>query len=216
MTPEEVELIDDLGRFSTDPYSFALWAFPWGEAGTELAEFSGPEGWQADYLMAIRDGLMTPNQAILSATTSGHGVGKSALVGMIVWWAFSTREKTRGVITANTENQLKTKTWVEIAKWYRLFIARHLFKCTATAIFSTDEELAREWRIDIVPWSEKNTEAFAGLDTNSRIRLNVAEHDLSLRGEIAHPVARIRELTGGRQRPHAHFLQRRIAHSHTN
>lgn len=87
----------------------------------------------------------------------------SALNGMETWWAFSTAPGTRGVITANTENQLKTKTWVEMAKWHRLFIAKHLFKYTATALFSVDETMAREWRIDMVPWSEKNTEAFAGL-----------------------------------------------------
>ena len=163
MSPEEIELVEALGEFSRDPYAFALWAFPWGEAGTELASFPGPNKWQTDILCRVRDGLLSLDEAILIAITSGHGVGKSALVAMLIWWAFSTREKTRGVVTANTENQLKTKTWVEIAKWYRLFIARSLFRCTATALFSTDEDLAREWRIDIVAWSERNTEAFAGL-----------------------------------------------------
>jgi hypothetical protein len=162
LSPDE-QLVDELGSFAYDPYAFVLWAFPWGEAGTELEHFPGPNAWQARLLRAVRDKLLTPGEAILIATTSGHGVGKSALVGMLVWWAFSTRANTRGVVTANTENQLKTKTWVEIAKWHRLFIAKHLFKCTATAVFSTDEAFRREWRIDIVPWSERNTEAFAGL-----------------------------------------------------
>ncbi len=157
------ELIDELGSYASDPYGFVMWAFPWGEPGTELEKFPGPNGWQTRLLKAIRDKMLTMEQAIMIATTSGHGVGKSALVGMLCWWAFSTRANTRGVVTANTENQLRTKTWVEISKWHRLFIAKHLFKCTATAIFSTDETLYREWRIDIVPWSERNTEAFAGL-----------------------------------------------------
>lgn len=163
MTPEDLELVERLGEYSRDPYRFALWAFPWGEPGTELANFTGPNNWQASLLKRVRDGLLSYEQAVLTATTSGHGVGKSAVVAILLWWAFSTREKTRGVVTANTETQLKTKTWVEIAKWHRLFIAKHLFKLTATSVFSVDEELAREWRIDIVPWSERNTEAFAGL-----------------------------------------------------
>lgn len=162
LTPEDAELVEQLGALSGDPFAFAIWAFPWGEPGTELANFTGPNAWQERLLKRVRDGLPV-GTAIRIAVTSGHGVGKSALVAMLIWWAFSTREKTRGVVTANTENQLKTKTWVEIAKWHRLFIARHLFKCTATALFSVDEELAREWRMDIVPWSERNTEAFAGL-----------------------------------------------------
>jgi hypothetical protein len=45
-------------------------------------------------------------------------------------------EDTKGVVTANTENQLKTKTWAEVAKWHRLFIAREYFTMTATAICS--------------------------------------------------------------------------------
>ena len=156
-------LIEELASFAYDPYAFVLWAFPWGEPGTELEKETGPAVWQRKILESVRDKLITVEQALRHAVTSGHGVGKSALVSWLVWWSYSTFPGTRGVVTANTENQLKTKTWVEIAKWHRLFIARELFKCTATAIFSIDEEQAREWRIDIVPWSERNTEAFAGL-----------------------------------------------------
>lgn len=162
MTDEEA-LIEELGSFAYDPLAFVLWAFPWGEPGTELVDETGPDEWQRWVLGQVRDGLITAEQAIQIAVTSGHGIGKSALVAWLLWWAFSTFPGTRGVVTANTENQLKTKTWVEISKWYRLFIAKDLFKCTATAMFSQDEEKAREWRIDIVPWSERNTEAFAGL-----------------------------------------------------
>jgi hypothetical protein len=162
MTPQDIELIEELASFSLDPRGFVQWAFPWGEAGTELAAFREPYAWQIEYLEELGDALRAGRPALM-ATTSGHGTGKSALNGMETWWGFSTRESTRGVITANTENQLRTKTWVEMAKWHRLFIARHLFKYTATALFSVDEERAREWRMDIVPWSERNTEAFAGL-----------------------------------------------------
>lgn len=170
MTDEalQLELIETLGSYAYDPLGWVMWAFPWGEAGTELSQEDGPDEWQAWVLTQVRDGLLTPNEAILLAITSGHGIGKSALVSWLVWWAYSTFPGTRGVVTANTENQLKTKTWVEIAKWHRLFIARSLFKCTATAIFSIDEDTAREWRIDIVPWSERNTEAFAGLHNSGK------------------------------------------------
>jgi hypothetical protein len=157
------ELIADLGSFAYDPYAFVMWAFPWGVPGTELAKETGPDEWQTWLLCSVRDKILSLDEAIRIGVTSGHGVGKSAVVSWLVWWSYSTFPGTRGVVTANTEVQLKTKTWVEIAKWHRLFIARSLFKCTATAIFSVDEEQAREWRIDIVPWSERNTEAFAGL-----------------------------------------------------
>lgn len=163
MTLEDIA--SDLGRLSNDPVSFVRYAFPWGEPGTEL-EHAQIEAWQLRLLEAIRDGLLSPGQAIQLATVSGHGVGKSALVSWIILWAISTFRDTVGVVTANTETQLKTKTWVQLGKWHRLFIASEMFKLTATSLFSPERE--RTWRIDMVPWSERNTEAFAGLHNQGK------------------------------------------------
>lgn len=173
-------LLDDLAALSWDPYKFVMWAFPWGEPDTELADSTGPEEWQATLLKGVRDGLLTPHEAIQQAVASGHGVGKSALVAWIVLWAMSTFEDTRGVVTANTENQLKTKTWVELNKWHRLFIAKDLFEVTATKICSKDPMHADTWRVDIVPWSERNTEAFAGLHNKGRRILVVFDEASSI------------------------------------
>ena len=114
----------------------------------------------------IRDGLITIEQAIQIATASGHGIGKSACVAMIVCWAMATMAHTRGVITAGTENQLRTKTQPEIAKWFRMMICAHWFECTATKIFAKQHPTS--WRIDFIPWSENNPEAFAGLHNKGR------------------------------------------------
>jgi len=157
-----MDLIDDLATFSSDPLGFVLWAFPWNEPG-ELEDESGPEMWQREILIELGEGLISFEQAVRLARTSGHGVGKSALVSWIILWAMSTFEDTMGVVTANTETQLKTKTWAQLAKWYRLFIGRDMFDLTATGLFSTDPEHEKTWRFDMVPWSERNTEAFAGL-----------------------------------------------------
>jgi hypothetical protein len=156
----------DLARFHKDPLGFVIWAFPWGEPG-DLRYARGPEAWQAELLRRVGEGL-SPDHAIMEAVASGHGVGKSSLVAWLVLWAMSTSTDTRGVVTANTENQLKTKTWVELAKWYRLFIARSLFRLEATALFSVDEKRSRTWRTDMIPWSERNPEAFAGLHNQGR------------------------------------------------
>lgn len=156
------ELLEALASFSRDPVGFVYFAFPWGEPG-DLVRDSGPEPWQIRILEDLRDGLLTANEAIRLARTSGHGIGKSALVAWIILWAISTFEDTKGIVTANTENQLKTKTWAEVAKWYRHFIGREFFKLTATALFSADPLHEKTWRIDMTPWSERNTEAFAGL-----------------------------------------------------
>ena len=159
------ELVRFLAGFARDPLAFVHAVFPWGTG--ELERREGPEPWQAAILGRLRDGL-DPSRAIMEATASGHGVGKSALVAWMILWAMSTAADTRGVVTANTEVQLKTKTWAELAKWHRLFIGRELFRLEATSLSSIDPEHVRTWRVDMVPWSERNPEAFAGLHNQGR------------------------------------------------
>jgi hypothetical protein len=115
----------------------------------------------------IRDGL-SPDRAVAIAVASGHGIGKSTLIAWIILWSLSTETDTRVVVTANTESQLRTKTWPELAKWYRLCIARPLFKLEATSLLSVDADHTKTWRADMIPWSERNPEAFAGLHNQGR------------------------------------------------
>ena len=80
--------------------------------------------WQREQLEKIGEQLRAGGDlgaVIREAIASGHGVGKSAFVAWLILWAISTCEDTKGVVTANAETQLKTKTWsAELAKWYRL------------------------------------------------------------------------------------------------
>jgi hypothetical protein len=165
---EDLKLLGWLASVKDDPYSYVLGAFPWGVAGTTLATFAGPNEWQTGVLTDIRDGLISLDDAIREATASGHGVGKSALVSMIIKWSIDTFPDARGVVTANTESQLRTKTWAELGKWHNLSITKDYFILTATAYFSKDPDRAQTWRMDAVPWSEKNTEAFAGLHNQGK------------------------------------------------
>ncbi len=160
-----LQLMDILGSLTHDPVTWLYFAFEW-----DSDELKGqhPEPWQIKQLEAIRDGLKTPNTVIREAVASGHGIGKSALVSWIILWAISTHEDTKGVVTANTETQLRTKTWPELAKWFRLFIARELFVLTATAIFVIQSGHEKTWRIDAIPWSDINPEAFAGLHNKGK------------------------------------------------
>ena len=167
LTNEELDIIIDwLADCADDPLRFVEEGFDWGVG--ELADHDGPDQWQAQILAAVRDGLIQFDQAIQIAVASGHGIGKSSLVSWLILWGISTIADTKGVVTANTENQLKTKTWAELAKWHRLFLAKDLFQYTATAIFSKDHAHEKTWRIDMVPWSEHNTEAFAGLHNQGK------------------------------------------------
>lgn len=163
------QLLQWLASVTKDPYAFVMGAFPWGEPDHRLKDFpNGPEPWQKEILDLIKNGLIDINKAIQLAVASGHGIGKTALVSWIILWALSTKPDTRGVVTANTETQLKTKTWAELGKWFHMFLAKEFFSLTATAIFAKDSAHERTWRIDMVPWSERNTEAFAGLHNKER------------------------------------------------
>jgi len=155
------QLIEDIASFTKDPYGFVMYSFEWGKG--ELEEYDGPDDWQKEILQSVGSGLLTVDLAIQIAIASGHGIGKSALVAWLILWSLATYEDSRGVVTANTAGQLQTKTWPELAKWHRLFIAKDWFTYTATSIFSTQKEHEKTWRFDMIFWSEHNTEAFAGL-----------------------------------------------------
>src|SRR5689334_21513625 len=175
--PSEAEraLERKIAEHRCNPLGFVLFAFPWGKAGSLLDGESGPEPWQRDVLQRLGDGLGSSLdgggndlEATRIAVASGHGIGKSALVAWIILWAISTCPDTRGIVTANTEAQLRTKTWPELAKWLRLAVNCHWFAYTAAALQSALPGRARTWRVDAVIWSENNTEAIAGLHNKGR------------------------------------------------
>lgn len=190
MSPEE-QLVEDIASFTYDPLGYALYAFPWGEDGTELAHATGPRKWQADAFREIRDHLQNPatrHQPLMLARASGHGIGKSAFISMLINWGMSTCEDCKVVVTANTDNQLRTKTWPEIIKWSNLAITKEWFTCTATAMYSNDPGHDKRWRADAIPWSEHNTEAFAGLH-NERKRIIVVFDEASNIADLVWEVA---------------------------
>jgi hypothetical protein len=172
-TGSEKRLIDEVASFAHDPLGFVRYAFPWDEAGTELTNASGPREWQCKLLEELGRRLREGSELgqllpIQMARASGHGVGKSTVAAWVVIWALSTMPEARVVVTANTETQLRTKTWPEVTKWLRMAINRHWFRPTATAICSVDPEHERLWRADAIAWSQENTEAFAGLHNKGR------------------------------------------------
>jgi len=157
-----------MAGYRRDALGFVGFAFPWGKPGTPLEGESGPETWQREVLERLGEGLCSPEEATRIAVASGHGIGKSALVAWIILWAMSTCPDTRGIVTANTEAQLRTKTWPELAKWLRLAVNGHWFTYTSSALQSALPGRGRTWRVDAVTWSENNTEAIAGLHNKGK------------------------------------------------
>ena len=57
-------LTDTIARYRFDALGYVNFAFPWGQAGTSLADESGPEPWQRDVLEKLGQGLMAPDEAV--------------------------------------------------------------------------------------------------------------------------------------------------------
>lgn len=146
-----------------------LWAYPWGDRDTSLADEQGPEDWQADLLVRIGFAVKRADAEetallIQEAVSSGHGVGKSTLTAWIIHWAMATQPHLNGVVTANTMEQLRGKTWRELAVWHARWLLRELYEWTATKYYHKHHEAT--WFVSAVPNSERNSEAFAGLHSD--------------------------------------------------
>jgi hypothetical protein len=153
-----------------DPLRWAQYAWDWQHG--ELERHPGPRKWQAKVFADIRDHLANPEtryDPLQIAVASGHGIGKSAGMGMLSDWAMSCWADAMIVTTANTDTQMRTKTAPEIGKWFRTSITSHWFDVQATSIKSRDKARSEKWRQDFVPWSQHNTEAFAGLHNEGKI-----------------------------------------------
>ena len=163
------ELIELAAACTHDPLRWARMAFDWGIG--ELHDSEGPRQWQADVMTDIKAHLSNPDtrfMPLMLSVASGHGIGKSAGIGMLINWAMSTCEDCKVIVTANTDTQLRTKTSPEIGKWSRLSITSEWFNAQSASVSSTDPQHSKTWRCDMVPWSEHNTEAFAGLHNQGK------------------------------------------------
>jgi hypothetical protein len=153
-----------------DPFAHVMLSYPWGSGSLRGRE--GPQGWQEDFLRDIArevvkrcfDGVQAA-EALMYSTSSGHGIGKSALVAWLIRWILDTRPFSKGVVTANTGEQLRTKTWAELAKWHGLGLTKHWWHLNSSASsMNISHVLYREqWRCDAQTCREENSEAFAGL-----------------------------------------------------
>jgi hypothetical protein len=171
----DLDLADQIAEFYDDPLGHVLFSYPWGEGS--LSGFTGPDQWAIEFLTALGEEVRkrgfnghTAVPPIRFSTASGHGIGKSALVAWLIRWIMDTRPQCKGVVTANTAAQLRSKTWAELAKWHNLGITSHWF----TLVGGTLGSLAyyhtanpQTWRVDGQTCEERNSEAFAGLHAAS-------------------------------------------------
>jgi hypothetical protein len=145
--------------FHDDPYEFVLAIYPWGEPGP-LEEYDGPDDWQTKVLKGLGQDIQSGKDNIRICVSSGHGIGKTALVAWIIHWFMSTHPHPQCVVTANTGTQLTTKTWRELKVWQNRAENGFMFEWSAT---SYKYRAAPEtWFAIATKWSAHNSEAFAG------------------------------------------------------
>lgn len=170
----DVQIAKEISQFYADPYGFVMWAFPWGEG--DLEGFDGPDVWQKEVLDEIGESVrarqfdgVTPVKPIREAVSSGHGIGKSALTSWLILWIMSTRMYAKGVVTANTGDQLKTKTWGEVGKWLNRSIMTRWFEYNNSKgnMHLYHKNYPESWRVDAQTCREENSESFAGLHSAS-------------------------------------------------
>jgi hypothetical protein len=111
--------------------------------------------------------------ALRKAISSGRGIGKSALVSWLILWMLSTRIGSSVIVSANSENQLRTVTWGELTKWATMSINSHWWEVSATklvpATWLTDlverdlKKGTRYWAAEGKLWSEENPDSYAGV-----------------------------------------------------
>jgi len=155
------------------------WSIPWDKG--ELAGFKGPRTWQTQILSDIKHHYEDEAKRYMPcriAVRSGHGIGKSALVGLISNWGIGTCVDARLLITANTDTQLRTRTSPEVGLWMRRSIMGEIFDTDTMSIRIKDKDHAPNWRLDFQPWSIQNPVSIQGLH-NLRKRILIVFDEAS-------------------------------------
>ena len=166
----EQQLHDTVAEFYDDPEGFVLAMWDWPINGEE-----GPDTWQRDVLREVGKevskrgftgiGNVLP---IREAISSGHSIGKSALIAWIAIWLMATRPECRGTVTANTNEQLEKKTWAAVREWLGKSRVAHWFEINSKMMYrvgnhpKTGKPWRSTWFCSPQSCAEENSESFAG------------------------------------------------------
>lgn len=163
----ELELIESVKSFHRNPLGFVMFAYPWGEKGSPLEKYEGPDTWQTELLLELGEEItkrnfdgFNPVAPIRITRSSGHGIGKGVMAAFLTDFVMSTRPNCRGSVTANSYHQLETKTWSAIQKWTKMCITSHWFEVTGHLMYQKQNRA--EWFTAALSCAEENSQAFAG------------------------------------------------------
>ena len=179
---QEQQIILQMLEFADDPEAFVMFAFPWGKPNSPLEHFAGPRTWQLKALRKMRAHILENHrktslgidpELLQLARASGRGIGKSAFLAWVALWLFSCVPASTVIVSANTEQQLKSTTFPEIRKWATMAIHSRWFEHNAMSLRPAEwliDSMKRTteyddayWYIQARLWSEEAPDAFAGV-----------------------------------------------------
>lgn len=184
----ESEIITQCLALKDDPLGFAYYAYPWGQgpAATPF-ENDGPRQWQIEELGLLGEHIRAQSFACANELqaavwkavyASGRGPGKSALLAIISHWLVSCHIGATTIISANTETQLRTRTFPEFAVWFGSAINSNWFVQETMRIVPAPWLVAevqkpkeagglgidpKYWYVSGQTWSADNPNSFAGV-----------------------------------------------------
>jgi hypothetical protein len=183
-----------LVKFRYDPLGYVMWAFPWMTDPTiQLVPLPekyrkrfnsdyGPDVWACEFLdqlgEEIRERKFNGKEAVAPirfSTASGHGIGKSTLVAWLIKYILDVWPMSKGVVTANTSDQLKTKTWAQVAFWNSKSVTAHRWAYNSSrgnmnlVPAGADADMKEMWRCDAMTCKAENSESFQGLHAASGV-----------------------------------------------
>lgn len=183
----ELQLTREIKKFYDDPLGYVMFMFPWAtEPSIQMVKLIepwkskynceyGPDKWACEFLERLGNEIKQRKfdgshavEPIRFSTASGHGIGKSTIVAWLTMFLLDTRPYSMGVITANTSDQLRTKTWAEMSKWHALALSSQFWDYTnsrgnMSLSRKGSKEIKQKWRADALTARAENAESFQGL-----------------------------------------------------
>jgi hypothetical protein len=185
----DIELAEEIHQYYDDMVGAVLFCYPWGQAGTPLELMVGPSREQERFLDDLSDEIRArafdgihPVESIEMAVTSGHGGGKTELIGMLSGVLMATRDGMHGTVTANNGQQLRDKTWASIQKYKKLLICSHWFEITSEKFWRIGRK--EDWFLSAVTWKEENADAFQGQHAARSSSIYIFDEDSNIPDSI--------------------------------
>ena len=186
LTDQEIDALLAEHQYYPDKLALILW--DWSES--ELAGIDQPDAFQMQFLRELGEEMRASGfdgvnsvRKILRSVGSGRGIGKSALVSIIVVILLAAFPDAKISIMANSGDQLANKTWPEVRKWLRRSIVAHWFEANSSIIYRLG---ARDsWFATPITWNLENPQASAGQQNIGSVNVIIFDEASEIPDKIA-------------------------------